>query len=151
MKKFKLLLLTVPVIFASSSYYNLAQADKTKQLIKYRQNTMNLLSTNSKMIKAVLTQDINSQHLLQLATSMTVSASMIKGNYPEGSDFGDTDAKETIWENKADFDTKIKNLENATSNFLSAVKQKAANAKLMESYKSLGKSCKSCHKKYREK
>ena len=151
MKKFKLLLLTMPVIFASSSYCNLALADNTEELIKYRQNTMKLLSANSKMIKAVLTQNINSQHLVQLTTNLSTSAKMIKGNFPEGSDFGDTDAKEAIWENKADFDAKIKNFEKATSKLLAAVEQKAANSELMESYKSVGKSCKSCHKKYRER
>ena len=151
MKKFKPLLLSISIILASSSYYNMALADNTEQLIKFRQNTMKSLSANSKMIKAVLTQNINSQHLAQLTTNLSASAKMMKGNFPEGSDFGDTDAKEAIWENKADFDSKIKDFEKATSELLTAVKQNAAKSKLMDSYQAVGKNCKSCHKKYREK
>ncbi len=103
------------------------------------------------MIKATLKENINPQHLLQLTTNLAASASMIKGNFPEGSDFGDTDAKEAIWENKADFDDKMKDFEKATSELLAAVKQNAAKSILMDKYQVVGKNCKSCHKKYREK
>ncbi|MFK5892996.1 MAG: cytochrome c [Pseudomonadota bacterium] len=152
MKKHNILLLALSFLFGSFVYINSAIADEAEQAISYRQNVMKLLATNSKMIKATLTKKINhQQHLPILATHLVDAAAMLKGNFPDGSDFGETDAKEEIWENKADFDAKIEDLEHVTKELLSALKQKQSNIILMDKYKSLTQSCKSCHKKYREK
>jgi cytochrome c556 len=151
MKKFQFLLLAFVITLYSSTYSDLTYADESEDIIAYRQNVMKSLAANSKMIKAILTEKISQQHLSSLSSNIASTAGMLNGNFPEGSDFGETDAKEEIWENKADFSSKIKDLEKITKQLQSAVQQKASNKELMPIYNSVAKACKSCHKKYREK
>jgi len=147
----KFLLSALSIILGLSSYSNIAFADEPDDIIAYRQNIMKSLTTNSKMIKAILNKKVSHQHLPELTAQLSSVAVMLNGNFPEGSDFGETDAKEDIWENKSDFNSKIKDLEKVTKQLSIAVQEQATNKVLLERYISIGKSCKACHKKYREK
>ena len=69
--------------------------------------------------------------------------------FPKGSETGgDTEAKPDIWDNKAEFESRAKDLEAATA------KAAAAAAGGLDAFKvafgDVGKACKSCHEKFRE-
>jgi cytochrome c556 len=69
--------------------------------------------------------------------------------FPEGSETGeDTEAKPEIWQDKADFESKAKDLQAATA------KAAAAAPGGLDAFKvafgAVGKACKACHEKYRE-
>jgi cytochrome c556 len=69
--------------------------------------------------------------------------------FPKGSETGgETAAKPEIWEDKADFEAKAKDLEAATA------KAAAAAPGGLDAFKvafgPVGKACKACHEKYRE-
>lgn len=149
MQKIKLLFLSG---FLSISASNFVIADEPEDIINYREHAMGSLASNFKMMKALLTSKVNEKtHLLPIAQNLTNSAMLVKKLFPEGSDFGETSAKEAIWENPEDFQQKVKQLESSTQAFLTAVSSNQKQSILMEKYKDIGSNCKSCHKKYKEK
>ena len=150
MKKVQFLLLPFTLIFTLSANSHLVFADEAEDIIAYRQSVMKSLAVNSKMIKTILNKKVSHQHLSELVSHFASKAMMLNGNFPEGSDFGETDAKEEIWENKADFDSKIKDLEKVTQQLGIAVQKQAPNKELMDNFLAIRKACKACHKKYRE-
>lgn len=133
-------------------YASTVSADESGDIIKYRKNVMKSLAADSRMIKAVLSGKISrNQDLLAAASSLAAKSKMVKDNFPEDSDFGDTDAKEAIWENKADFEQKSDTLVNAAGALYEALQKGAKADEIGNKYAAVGKSCKGCHKKYREK
>ena len=73
----------------------------------------------------------------------------INGFIPSGG-FGDTRAKEEIWENRDDFQTKMNALIEQ-SQVLAKVAASNNQDAITEQFIKTARTCKSCHKKYREK
>lgn len=69
--------------------------------------------------------------------------------FPEGSDFGETEAKEEIWQDWDKFEKAAKNATEASKAFLDSV-EKGDKQLIGERFKDLGKACKGCHKKFRK-
>lgn len=67
--------------------------------------------------------------------------------FPEGSTSKDSDAKPEIWKDKADFDSRAKQVKEATAKVATAAA--GGMASLQPAFAELGKSCKGCHEKYR--
>lgn len=69
--------------------------------------------------------------------------------FPKGSETGEkTEAKAEIWEDKADFEAKAKDLEAATTKAAAAAPQGLDAFKV--AFGPVGNACKACHEKYRE-
>jgi len=153
MKPKQLILSFVGLALISGCFYSSTiLADESDDIIKYRKNVMKSLAADSRMIKAILTGKISyKKDLTIIASSLAAKAKMVSHHFPDGSDFGDTDAKEEIWENKEDFNQKSKQLETASTDLLNALRQSSNEADITQKYSAVGKSCKACHKKYREK
>lgn len=145
-------IISLCIVFSAVVYSSNSMADESGDIIKYRQNVMKGIAADFRMINAILKGKIkNSSDLGPLAASLAAKSKMVKVNFPEGSDFGETDAKEEIWENKADFDSKSDSFAQVTQELLKALNQKADQATVVDKFAAVGKNCKSCHKKYREK
>ena len=78
------------------------------------------------------------------ANALAALSADISGLFPEGSDFGETRAKEEIWSDRAAFDKAADDAKTATAAFAAAV---AAGDKerIGASYRDVGESCKACH------
>jgi cytochrome c556 len=130
-----------------------AEVDNPDAWIKYRESVMNTLKYHSRAAKAVTegkpALPLN-VHLLAHARAMRDAAGFIPDLFPEGSDFGETEAKASVWEDKEGFDAHAKKLAEATDALLKAAEadDRAAAGKAMQQ---VGKACKGCHDDYREK
>ena len=110
--------------------------------IKYRQYVMKSLSSNLKASGLILKDKVNGD-LQGHAAAVASAGAMIDKIFPEGSDFGETDAKADIWENPDKFMKEAEKFKQATAAFGNNPSGKTLGA--------VGKSCKSCHKAFREK
>ena len=119
----------------------------------YRQSFFALLAANfgplAAMVKGEMTW--NAESFQHFADDLATVASLdIARGFPEGTHTGQTRAKPEIWENKADFDSKMGDLKEATM----ALKIAAATGdkgKIMEAFKATGGACKACHDDYKSK
>ena len=113
-------------------------------IIKYRQQAMKAASAHLKSAGAILKGSVPFQSDLAKHTrALADLGPIIAAGFPEGSDFGETDAKEAVWEKRAEFDQ-------AADKFTQASAAFAANPN-GQTMGAVGKSCKGCHKQFREK
>ena len=141
------------IIFCCSicySYSAFSQND-SEDVIKYRQNMMKTISMHYKSLKLLSAGRITQpDQWLPQAQGLNNMAKMISTAYPEESDFGDTDAKESIWENKPDFNEKADALVRFSGKLVSLIEQ-GQQKQVPELMREVSQSCKNCHKNYREK
>jgi cytochrome c556 len=119
----------------------------------YRQSFFAMVATNFgpmvAMVKGEMPwdQDQMQGYANDLATLTTLD--ILRG-FPEGSDKGQTRAKPEIWQNKADFESKMNDLASAA-----AALQKAAaggdKKQIAQQVGATGKACKACHDEYKSK
>ena len=130
-----------------------AQAeDPIEDAITYRQSAYKMIVWHVKpmtaMVKGKVDWDADAfnYHAKALAK---LSRFPINGFIPD-SDFGDTRAKEEIWENWDDFQAKMNALieqSQALAKIAASDNQEAISKQFIKT----ARTCKSCHKKYREK
>lgn len=141
------LILLLPALMLAPAGF----ADEAEDVIKYRKSVMRAvgghMSATALIVqgKASFPDDL-AEHSRALATILA----KVETLFPEGSDFGDTRAKDAVWSKPAEFKKVAKQSSDAAAEFLQAVK--AGNktdfpAKL----DALGDSCKACHKDFRLK
>ena len=75
-------------------------------------------------------------------------AQMIGEGFPDGSNAGVTKAKAEIWSNRADFDAKMKDLQDKSA-ALASVAKNGDLATLKPAFGDLAGACKACHDKYK--
>lgn len=138
-------------IFSSCLFHVPVMADESEHVIKYRQYLMSSISSHYKSLKYLTSGKITQpEQWLPHSRALNDLAKMVSSAFPEDSDFGETDAKESIWENKEDFNEQAQSLVKASEALLKQIE----NTETQETGKqmdAIGQSCKSCHKKYREK
>jgi len=131
--------------------YTVFSQDDSDDVIKYRQNMMATISMHYKSLRLLSAGRITQpDQWLPQAQGLNNMAKMISTAYPEESDFGETDAKESIWENKADFNQKADDLVKFSGKLVSLIDH-GEQKQVAEMMRKVGQSCKNCHKKYREK
>ena len=141
------------IIFCCSIFYSYTafSQDDSEDVIKYRQNMMKTISMHYKSLKLLSAGRITQpDQWLPQAQGLNNMAKMISTAYPEDSDFGDTDAKVSIWEDKADFNQKTNALVQFSGKLVSFIEQ-GEQKQVPELMREVSQSCKDCHKKYREK
>lgn len=122
-----------------------------EDLIKYRRSVMKAIgghmSATSLIVrgkvpyKAQLTQHVN---------ALKVLSQDIPALFPEDSDFGETHAKQEIWEEWDNFTKAADSAMKSTEILLKTV-EAGNDSELPASFKKVGESCKGCHKDFREK
>ena len=123
-----------------------------EQLIKYRQDSMEAIKGHNNAIKLILQDKVPFDDQLD---SHVAALETLIGNvgtlFPEGSDFGETDAKDAIWDNPEKFEEAVNKAQQALADFKTVLakgdKQASASA-----LKQFGKdSCGNCHKSFKKK
>ena len=127
-------------------------AAEPENYIKYRQAIMKAVAGHSSSSGQILRGLVDAQpgelafHADALAR---LNADLVR-LFPEGSDFGETEALPKIWEDQAGFAQRAKEAADATANFAKAVQSGDATA-TATAYKAVGESCKGCHQNFRER
>jgi len=128
------------------------QGDTIEAAIKYRQSGFQMISWHVKPMGAMI-QGKTDWDLALFQKHANAIASLaplpINGFIPD-SDMGDTHAKPEIWENWEDFNAKMNALIQETKT-LAEVASNGNQDAIKEQFIKTAGTCKSCHKKYREK
>ena len=146
MKKF-LLLITSALLAISAG----AHASEPENYIKYRQAMMKAIGGHMGAASQIVRGKVAPEgDLLMHALALAELNRNLTRLFPEGSDFGETKAKEEIWDQWAKFEQASADAKKATADFAAAAgggePRQIANA-----FKAVGKSCKGCHKDFRQK
>ncbi len=143
--------LTLPAVsFCTTAAY---AGDSPENSIKYRQAMMKALGGHTGAAAQIAQGKVNPEgHLQMHADAIANLSKEITALFPEGSDFGDTPtrAKPEVWEKWDDFKKAADASAKAANEFAQAAgsgNKEAIGAK----FQALGKSCKGCHKDFREK
>ena len=128
-----------------------ADSDPEK-LIKYRKDFMTAVKGHNNNIKSIVNGDAPfKQHLPMHINALEQLFAEIGMLFPEGSDFGETNAKDAIWDNPDKFAKTVKDAEAALTTFKQVVDQGDMNA-ARGAFKKFGRdSCGSCHKSFKKK
>jgi cytochrome c556 len=131
-----------------------AQAEEYEadDLIEYRQDFMEAIKGHNKAIKAILEGKVPyDDHLDMHMASLEALFGRVGELFPEGSDFGETDAKDAVWDNPEKFKQTVEKAQNAFETFKSVV-AKGDNRASLDAHKKFGKaSCGNCHKSFKKK
>jgi len=126
-------------------------ADEAEDVIKYRKNVMKSVGGHMTAIDLILKGKVSySADLSEHAQALANILGKVDKLFPEGSDFGETRAKDTIWSKAADFQKVSKQAGASAAAFLEAVKS-GNKADYAAKFSDLGDSCKACHKDFRTK
>ncbi|HTP83581.1 MAG TPA: cytochrome c [Alphaproteobacteria bacterium] len=122
------------------------------EVIKQRQELMKANGAAAKTLADMMKGEkpYSQQAAHQAAVTINDNSKKIPSMFPAGSgaEAGvKTDALPAIWQNKADFDTKAKNLETESAKLVAANDEAAVKAQ----FGNVGKACGGCHEGYRAK
>jgi len=144
--RFVLAVLAALVLGASLS--GPAMADG--HLIKFRKSVMKAIGGTMGGLAAVVKGQVAPQHAVPLADTMHQLSMVTPHVFPEGSDFGETEALEVIWEKPAEFNNAVAAFTQAASALPGAAR--TGNMQVFgQAFGALGKSCKGCHMDFRQK
>lgn len=136
-----LLLLAVPVLAAESD---------PEDVIKYRKNVMKANGAHMAAMAAILQNKVRYRtHMASHARAVQAGTDDILGLFPKGSDFGDTEALDAVWQKRPEFDERAKDTRAKAKALVKAI---ASNdPKIYEPrFRELSDSCKACHKDFRK-
>ena len=126
--------------------------DQVERAVEYRQAIMNVIGWNFKHMAAMVKGEVPfdqaafSAHAAEL--QQAASMNLLSG-FPEDSDDSDeTDAKPDIWMDWEDFQSKFNDLRQQ-SDQLAAVAAKGDPEASRKQFGATGKTCKACHKAYK--
>jgi len=125
---------------------------EAEDLIEYRQEVMEAIKGHNQAIKAILQAEVPyNDHLEMHMTSLEALLGKVGELFPEGSDFGETKAKEAIWDNPEKFKESVEEAQKALATFKSVVAKGDISASA-SAHKKFGKaSCGNCHKSFKQK
>ena len=149
----KIITLTVTMMFANMAYAQNFNMDyNPEMLIKYRKDFMTAVKGHNNSIKAIVYGAVpHKNHLALHLNSLEMMFNEIGSLFPEGSDFGDTNAKNAVWEKPEKFQKTITDAKQALAVFKQVVEQ-GDRIKTKAAFKKFGRSsCGSCHKSYKTK
>jgi len=114
--------------------------------IKYRQDFMTAVKGHNKNIKSIVYGSVpHSNHLKLHLSALENLFSEISSLFPEGTNDGDTYAKNSIWEKPQKFQLSITKAQQALATFKQVAEQ-GDNKKTKAALKQFGKdSCRDCH------
>ena len=139
--------LLVTSLFVTST----AIADPVKDTIEYRQSSFKMakyhMGVMGGMVKGKI--DYDAATFLANAKAMQAISSLAPYGFSVKSTGGDSEALPAIWENPADFKTKLDAFEKASAELVTA-SESGSMGTIKPAFGALANSCKSCHKEYRE-
>lgn len=128
-----------------------AYADASENMIKYRKGVMKAIAGHMGASSMIVTGKVKFNKNLKLhADALAALTKDMVAMFPEGSDFGETNAKDAVWEQPEKFKKAAKESEDAAAAFAKVV-DSGDKGKSIAAFKELGKTCKACHKPFRQK
>jgi len=142
---FLLCVFAAPMLQAAEDY-------EPQGVIKYRQAIMRSISGHNVAIKQVVSgQFPDNGQIPQHVAALSNLFSELDTLFPEGSDFGKTNAKSEIWDEPEKFATTLKKARKAFQAF-QAASSSTDHKVLGKALKAFGKgSCGLCHKSFKQK
>lgn len=129
----------------------MATAEDEQHAIGYRKATMQALGAHTKATGALIKGEVSYEgHLARHTAGIASIGGMLGDLFPEGSDFGDTRALPAIWEKPDEFKKVVQAIRSASAALADAGKGGDMQA-VRAAFGGLGKACKGCHEKFREK
>lgn len=129
----------------------LAQAGNAENYIKYRQAVMKAIGGHMGASSQIVRGKVSPPGALALhAKALADLNADLAALFPAGSDFGETQSRESIWEDFAAFQAKADETRDATAAFAAAVAGGNSDD-IRAAQRSVGKSCKGCHEDFRRK
>jgi len=124
-------------------------ADKAEDAINYRQSIFTAFRWHFGAMGAMVRgkADYNAEQFAHHATQLAALTRMPQEGFIEGSDFGETDAKDELWENLADVNQRFDQLSQDADKLVAVSGGSLDEARA--AFGDVGKSCKGCHDKYR--
>lgn len=130
---------------------SVAVADNSENDIKYRKAVMKSIGGHMGAMVAIVTGKVPHKGDWQAhASAIAAQADIVPHIFPEGSDFGETNAKPEIWDKPDDFKkalARFKSAADAMAKVAASGDMKAAPAAL----KTLGGACGGCHDAFQAK
>lgn len=115
-----------------------------EDVIKYRKNVMKAYAAHLAAAGAIVQGKVKGS-VIGHAKALEATTQNMAAMFPAGSDFGETNALDTVWSKRADFEKKAKDTEAKAATFA-----KASGGDVAAKFKDLSDSCKACHKDYRK-
>ncbi len=140
-------------LLSPSLYAQNFDADLNPEMvIKYRKDFMTAVKGHNNGIKAIVNGAVPfPDHLQMHIDALETQFSKIPDLFPEGSDFGDTNAKDEIWENPEKFLNTIAEAQQALRDFKEVTAAGDMN-QTRDAFKDFGRSsCGSCHRGFKKK
>ena len=127
------------------------QADMAEDAIQYRQSVFQTYKWHFGAMGAMVRgkAPYDAAKFKHHAEALAAVAPLAAEGFVEGSDLGDTAAKDELWENLADLNKRFDELALAASELAAASGGDLDAAKA--AFGAVGKGCKGCHDNYREK
>tara|TARA_B100001996_G_C18556003_1_gene552772 strand:+ start:136 stop:600 length:465 start_codon:yes stop_codon:yes gene_type:complete len=146
----------ISTLVLSSFLSQIAYAENTEDVIKYRKNIMKAIGNHISIIAANLKGKVSiSEDILPHSKSilLTLSSINISKTFPENSGLNNssnTKSLEKIWTEKDLFSNAMKESVEKAENLVLAAESGDKN-NIAKSLGALGKTCGSCHNKFRKK
>ena len=151
MRTFTKALVTIGSVVALTAGTALSVSADDDDAIKYRQAVMKAQGGHIAAAVAIIKGKVPyKDDLAAHAKGLNEAAMTVENAFKEKTTGGDTRAKAEIWEDAADFQQKVKDLQAATAAFAAAAESGGVSA-AGEKLGAVGDACGACHKKYREK
>ena len=149
----KTIIFLITIIFTNIVHAQNFNMDyNPEMLIKYRKDFMTAVKGHNNSIKAIVYGAVPHENHLNLhLSSLELMFAEIASLFPEGSDFGDTNAKDAVWTKPEKFNNSIADAKQALATFKQVVEQ-GDKVKTKAAFKKFGRSsCGSCHKSFKKK
>jgi cytochrome c556 len=142
--------LLIAIILVGLFIPSVSWADNTDDIIKYRKAVYTSMRGHigaiSRIVRAGLVD--YKGHVTDHAAAIQNAAKIIPSMFPEGSDFGETDALESIWTDRAGFEKAAQQLAEASGELVT-VSQSGDMKAIGRAVGAVGGACKNCHDNYR--
>jgi len=124
--------------------------DQIEPAIKYRENVMEamggLMGISAGRLRDGLTFG---PELTEVASSLQAMSRDVAALFPEGTDFGETEAKPDVWERPDELAKAAETLRERVDAFVAATGQ-GDRVAMLKAFKGVGEACKSCHEDFRK-
>lgn len=125
--------------------------EQVEAAIKYRQNVMKALGGLTGTAVGQLRDGFtHGPELTAVAAGLQALSADIPSLFPEGTDFGETEAKPEVWSERKAFEDSAAKAGEAVDAFAAAVRQ-GERKEMLGAFKKMGDACKGCHEDFREK
>ena len=126
------------------------KAAEPEDIIKYRENVMKANGGHMGATAAILQGKVdNKNQLADHVKALQAINKDIVSLFPKGSDFGETEALDAVWQKPADFKKRADDAK-AKSEALAKAVATSDSKNYMPRFKELNDACKACHKDFRK-